>query len=266
MSRADRPNSKAARIRNGLSLLELLVVLTILIALGGIVVSTLPGMLRRTQVATAAANVPEIESTIRRMSVLQQGQIGDRFDSLVSGTDSLDGSIPTYVGGSEFFETTGLTADEIEALRLIGVTELIPANPVSENATYLSHDQPPVPIGTDTRVCMLSNESAPEILRSDWNLELSESDSGRYLVFGLGQQCTIVGAGTQAAFSEAPVHFSDERDQSPKDMYSRYLLLVELISRESGTVARYIGSGIPSRNGIRSVSRELEGYYTNPTN
>ena len=49
-------NTSRNRVRAGLSLLELLVVLTILIALGGIVVSTLPGMLKRTQVATAAAN------------------------------------------------------------------------------------------------------------------------------------------------------------------------------------------------------------------
>ncbi len=59
--------------RSGLSLLELLVVLTILIALGGIVVSTLPGMLKRTQVATAASNIPEIDATIRRTSLLSQG-------------------------------------------------------------------------------------------------------------------------------------------------------------------------------------------------
>ncbi|MDB4380240.1 hypothetical protein N9Z70_02510, partial [Mariniblastus sp.] len=93
-------------VRTGLSLLELLVVLTILIALGGIVVSTLPGMLKRTQVATAASNIPEIDATIRRTSMLSQGKIGNRFDALVAGSDSLDGNIPSYIGGAEIFETT----------------------------------------------------------------------------------------------------------------------------------------------------------------
>ena len=68
--------SLAGSCRRGLTLLELLVVLTILIALGGIVVASLPGLLERTQAATAAANVPEIDAAIKRNLLLRQGQIG----------------------------------------------------------------------------------------------------------------------------------------------------------------------------------------------
>jgi hypothetical protein len=247
--------------RRGLSLLELLVVLTILIALGGIVVSTLPGMLRRTQVATAAANIPEIDATIRRAAVLSQGRIGNRFDSLISGEASLDGSIPAYVGGAEFFESVGLSDAEINALREVGITELVPAIVETNNATFSSHDQYPVEIGAGTRVCTLSADVAATILRQDWNLEPVEG--AKYIVFGLGEQCSMVGAGVNAAFSDTPVHFSDDRDQSPDEMYSRYLLLIELkFIDESESVARYVGAAIPGRDGIHSVSRELENYYT----
>ncbi len=247
--------------RRGLSLLELLVVLTILIALGGIVVSTLPGMLKRTQVATAASNIPEIDATIRRNGMLSQGEIGNRFDSLISGAASLDGSIPGFVGGSEFFEATNLSPAEVEALRDVGVTELVPANSDSENATFSSHEQLPIEIGTDSRVCMLSPDVALTTLREGWNFEPAEG--AKYLVFGLGQQCSLVGAGEKAAFSEAPMHYSDDRAQTPKEMYSRYLILVELKSRsESESVARYIGAAIPGQNGIHSVSKELKNYYT----
>lgn len=247
--------------RRGLSLLELLVVLTILIALGGIVVSTLPGMLRRTQVATAAANIPEIDATIRRTAVMSQGRIGNRFDSLISGDASLDGDIPAYIGGADFFEAVGLSAAEIQALREVGITELIPATGNTNNATFSSHDQLPLEISTDTRVCTLSADVAATLLQQDWNLE--PVDGAKYVVFGLGEQCSMVGAGVNAAFSETPVHFSDDRDQSPEEMYSRYLLLIELKSlNESEAVARYIGAAIPGRNGIHSVSRELENYYT----
>lgn len=260
-----RPQGLRLSDRSGLSLLELLVVLTILIALGGIVVSTLPGMLNRTQVATAAANVPEIESTIRRMAVLSQGQIGNRFDALISGTASLDGSIPGYIGGAELFETTSLSPPEIEALRSIGITELIPALDDAQNATFGSHDQLPVLIGTDARVCAISQEPALVLLREGWNLEV---DAGsRFFVFGLGEQCSLVGGGPKAAFAEAPVHFSDERDQSPEDMYSRYLILVELKpAGESEFVARFAGTGIPGKRGITSVSNELESYYSDAEN
>ena len=230
--------------RLGLSLLELLVVLTILIALGGIVVSTLPGMLKRTQVATAASNIPEIDATIRRNGMLSQGEIGNRFDSLISGTASLDGSVPGFVGGSEFFEATSLSPAEVAALRDVGVTELVPANSETENATFSSHEQLPIEIGSDSRVCILSPDAALTTLREGWNFEPAEG--AKYLVFGLGQQCSLVGAGEKAAFSEAPMHYSDDRAQSPKEMYSRYLILVELKSKsESESVARYIGAAIP---------------------
>ena len=247
--------------RNGLSLLELLVVLTILIALGGIVVSTLPGMLKRTQVATAASNVPEIDATIRRNSMLAQGQIGNRFDSLISGTASLDGGVPPFIGGSEAFEATSLSAAEIEALLEIGITELIPATLETDNATFNSHDQLPVAITSDTRVCSLSADTAYTELKQGWNFEPAEGS--KFLVFGLGEQCSLVGAGENAAFPEAPMHFSDDRDQSPKEMYSRYLLLVELKpNADESFLARYVGAAIPGRNGIHSVSQELEKYYT----
>ena len=260
-----RLTSRRSTDRTGLSLLELLVVLTILIALGGIVVSTLPSMLQRTQVATAAANVPEIESTIRRVAILSQGQIGNRFDSLISGSASLDGNVPSYIGGSEIFESISLSPAEIEALRLVGITELVPAAEDTENATFGSHDQLPVAIGTDSRVCLLSHESAVVLLKEGWNLEVEVGS--RFLVVGLGEQCSLVGAGPKAAFPEAPVHFSDERDQSPEDMYSRYLVLVELKpASESKFVARFAGTGIPGRNGIKSVSNELESYYTESEN
>ncbi|MFT5303259.1 MAG: hypothetical protein ACI814_004078 [Mariniblastus sp.] len=242
-------------------MLELLVVLTILIALGGIVVSTLPGMLKRTQVATAASNIPEINATIRRNAMLSQGEIGNRFDAMITGSASLDGSVPLYVGGAEFFTATTLTEIEIEALREVGVTELIPALAETDNATFTSHDQPPIAVGSDSKVCAIATDVATELFREGWNFEPVEG--AKYLVFGIGEQCSMVGSGAKAAFSEAPMHFSDDRAQSPEEMYSRYLILVELkTTSESKAVARYVGAAIPGSTGIHNVSKELENYYT----
>lgn len=242
-------------------MLELLVVLTILIALGGIVVATLPGVLKRTQVAMASANVPEIDATIRRNATLTQGQIGNRFDSLISGSDSIDGNVPSYIGGADLFEATPLSAIEVAALSEIGVTELVPAVMETDNATFNSHDQLPVEIGSDTRVCTLNSENAATLLKDEWNLETVAG--AKYIVFGLGEQCTIVGGGPKAAFSEPPIHFSDDRSQSPEAMYSRYLIIVEIKqSNEMIAVARYVGTAIPDKNGIRSVSRALEEHYS----
>ena len=259
--KSNRSSRDRSDVRAALSLLELLVVLTILIALGGIVVSTLPGMLERTQVATAAANIPEIDSTIRRSSLLNQGQIGNRFDALITGSSGLDGDVPTYVGGYENFQATSLSEGELVALQAIGVSELVPATETTDNATFGSHSGLPIPLSADSKVCRISPAIAPQIMLSQWNLETDENTS--YVVLGLGQQSTLIGGGESAAFAKPPVHFSDERMHGPESMYSRYLLIVELKQNsETESIARYVGAAIPGRNGIHSVSSELEDHYS----
>lgn len=263
-SKRHNPLKRSSRkqLRSGLSLLELLVVLTILIALGGIVVSTLPGMLQRTQVATAAANVPEIDAAIRRNAMLSQGQIGDRFDSLIAGQGSLDGEVVAYLGGVESLQPSSLSGLEVAALAEIGITELVPAATEPLNATFDSHDQLPVPLADDAKVCAVSADVAVELLRTNWNFE--PADQAKYIAVGLGEQCSLVGAGERAAFSESPVHFSDDRNHSPESMYSRYMLLLELKPvNETRFVARYVGAAIPGVDGIHSLSKELESYYSN---
>ena len=245
----------------GFSLLELLVVLTILIALGGIVVSTLPGVLHQTQVATAAASIPEINKSIRRHAMLSQGEIGNRFDALVVGSAALDGDIAPYVGGRENFQAIALSDGQVQALRQIGVTELIPAIGETSSATYGSHDQSPVPIGSDSKVCQLSPSFVTNVLQVDWNIEPNEGAS--YLVFGLGEQCTLVGGGADATFPESFVHFSDDRLESPAKMYGRYLLIIELRpTSETQFVARFVSAAIPGIKGAQNVSKVLEGYYS----
>lgn len=245
--------------RQGLSLLELLVVLTILIALGGIVVSTLSGFLGRTEVATAATNVKEIDSAIRRSMLLNSGEIGDRFDALVTGGGSADGAIPPYIGGGDNFVAVSLTQSEIDAMAQIGVTELVYSVDSPDDATYGSHDQLPAPLGQDSKVCVLNAEVAAEKLSVGWNFEPIEE--AKYIVMGLGKQCTLVGAGPKSAFSETPTQFSQGQNQNSKSMYLRYLILVELNPvSENRVIARYVGVGIPGLQGIQSVADQLEGF------
>lgn len=184
-----RSNQIWHRPKAALTLLELLVVLTILIALGGIVVSSLPGLLERTQAATGSANVSEIDSAIRRGLLSNQG-IGNRFDSLIVGTSG--GQVAAYLGGVENFESTTLTAKDITALSEIGITELVPASEVLDNVTFTSHVEGAQPLGPESRICMLSPEYAGITVFRLWNLE--PTSDLRYLVFGLGQRSTLVGA------------------------------------------------------------------------
>jgi hypothetical protein len=250
--------------RNGLTLIELLVVLTILIALGGIVVASLPGLLERTRSATAAANVPEIDSAIRRRLITSNGDIGNRFDALITGGSGSAGEVARYVGGADRFEAISLSEAEIVALADVGLTELIPAIPAPADATFASHRQPPVALGDDTKVCVLSGSFASATMERIWNL--TPPPKARYLVLGLGSKCSLVGGAESALFPEAPVHFSDQPGNGPDTMYSRYLIVIELQPvGQNAARARYVGVAIPGRQGLRGISEELQEAYSNQT-
>ncbi len=254
----NRGNNQIKFANPGLTLLELLVVLTILIAIGGIVVSSFPGLLSRTQTATAAANVPEIDSAIRRGMIAHQGQVGNRFDSLIAGGSS----VADFVGGNESFIAGSLSDSDVAALGRLGIFDLTPALESTENATFDGHGQLPQPIGSDTKVCQLSAEYAAIALERMWNL--IPRDNVRYILFGIGPKCSLVGGGQQAVFKEAPVHFSDDSLSNPKNMYARYLVVIELDNtiEQSRTKARYVGVAIPHRTGIMGINDQLADFYS----
>ncbi len=247
-------------LRSGLTLLELLVVLTILIALGGIVVASLPGLLVRTQVATGATNVTEIDAALRRNMLSSQGMIGNRFDSLIVGSSGLNGDIASYVGGRENFQAASVSGRELRALATLGITQLIPAVDNVQNATFDSHDQMPVTLENEVKVCQLRSDYASRVAQRLWNIESVENK--RFLIFGLGQRCSLVGASETAIFKEAPVHFSDNSLSSPNRMYARYLIVVELNSSgELEAKARYVGTVIPHQLGIVGLNDQLSDFY-----
>ena len=120
--------------RNGLTLIELVVVLTILVALGGIAAATLPNMLNRTHVATVATSLPTIDASIRQNILINSGQMGDRFDGLV--TTGLSGAPAAFVNGSGAYSTHSLAGNDVAALNGLGLTQLVPADDTVANATF----------------------------------------------------------------------------------------------------------------------------------
>ena len=249
----------AAR-RRGLTLLELLVVITILIAISGIVVATLPGLLNRTATATDVANVSQIDATVKRHMVLRQGRVGDRFDSLLTG-QTRSGQVADYVGGSENFTAIDLKDTDVVALNALGITELIPAAENTNNATFESHVGEPVKISGNSRVCAINPDVAEQLMQDIWNIK--PEDQKLYLIFGIGSRCSLVGGATEATFGEAPVHFSDNALSNPKTMYSRYLIVIELDRNSDGqSRARYIGTAIPGFNGLESLGQKLQQHYS----
>ena len=247
--------------RDGLTLIELVVVLTILVALGGIAAATLPSMLNRTHVATVATSLPTIDASIRQNILLNSGQMGDGFDSLCT----TGGAVASYVNASGAYAAYTLTAEDVAALDDLGIASLVPAvDPaVDDNATFGGHAGLPVALATGTSVCTIDGSTGTtlvDILGNVWNY--APEAGAQYIVVGLGQRSSLVGAGDDAFFAEAPLHAVDAHSERADQSYARIMLVIELLN--AGTTdaeARYIGAGAPHPDGIQGVATHLQEWY-----
>ncbi len=247
-------------LRRGLTLIELVVVLTVLVALGGLAVATLPNMLNRTHVATVATSLPAVDSTLRQNILLNSGQIGDTFDSLVD-TD-LTGSVVGFVNASGAYAEHTLAGNDVAALADLGITELVPATDGVDNATFEGHNNTPVALADGLNVCVLAATEVDRILEEVWNYT-AQTDA-EYVVVGLGERCSLVGAGEDAFFTEAPLHYVDAHSERADNSYARVMIVIELA--DAGTVdaeARYIGVGAPHPDGVQGVATHLREWYSN---
>src|SRR3569623_1396386 len=93
--------------RRGLTLMELLVVVVILIALGTILIPMLPNMLQKAHIAQTATNIQEIDKAIQSYQTANL-RYPDYFDSLI------DSSGNKYSGGAcmsaTFTNSSGVSA------------------------------------------------------------------------------------------------------------------------------------------------------------
>lgn len=244
--------------RTGLTLIELVVVLTILVALGGIAAATLPNMLNRTHVATVASSLPTIDASIRQSILLNSGQMGDRFDGLV--TTGLSGTPAAFVNASGAYATHALAGNDVAALNGVGITQLVPADDTVTNATFEGHQGAAVTLADGLNVCTLDGSVRDGILQNVWNY--TADPAAQYIVMGLGAQCSLVGANEDAFFSEAPLHAVDAHSERADNAYARVMVVVELT--DAGTAdaeARYIGVGAPHPDGIQGVATHLQEWY-----
>src|SRR5580692_5139456 len=82
-------NARAVgKSRPGLTLMELVVVLMVLVALAGVLVPMLPSMLTRAHVAAHTTNVTELTKVIMEYQALNNG-FPDQWDSLTDGGTNL---------------------------------------------------------------------------------------------------------------------------------------------------------------------------------
>ncbi|MCL4207053.1 MAG: prepilin-type N-terminal cleavage/methylation domain-containing protein [Pirellulaceae bacterium] len=206
--------SRKYKNRQGLTLLELVVVMVILVALAGILVPMLPGMLGRAHAVNHSANVVEINK-VWGLYANMNGGYPDGLDSLISGT----GLFSQLPGGSDLIAAQ-LDDDQADALKAAGITTVYSMDNTTDNATMEPYGATPTTVTIDEdEYAAFLNGAAARRLFGDSATAALDAAASEYVVFGVGQNCTAIG--TNFGMQSAPLHF-DDHGHSPVEHYSRF--------------------------------------------
>lgn len=229
--------SRKHKNRQGLTLLELVVVMVILVALAGILVPMLPSMLGRAHAVNHSANVTEINK-IWGLYANMKGGYPDHLDSLVTGAGERYVKLPS----DEDLLVAELTDPQADALKAAGVRHVYNMDDTTDNATMEPYVLPLAAVDIDEAVDVaFLNGAAARRLFGVTATSVADTAASAYVVFGVGQNCTAIGA--SFGMQSAPIHFNDH-DHSPMEDYSRFGVVfntAELPASFAGAVSFHHG-------------------------
>jgi type II secretory pathway pseudopilin PulG len=261
--------------RRGLTLLELIVVLVVLIAAAGIVLPLLPNMLGRAETSSGATNIAEVSKWVQTYEMLNSLSPMD-WDALVDNTGTpypfLD---PVTIG--DIAVDSGLTAAEATALNSLTSapvwrlqlmnTALVAPNTNITFSPYPTTGAPPVPVSAaangltpaaGVKLLILTPQGQQKM---NFNSD-GTTNAGKYLVFGFGARAQLVGQ----TVADAPVAFRDDGGKTPDQSYCRYGVVYKVSTNASGTSiplsrGRFAGVIDFRETGIATTNNTIQEYY-----
>ncbi len=213
-------------VRHGLTLLELVIVMTILVALAGIAVGMFPRLMGRAHIASCAGNLPELTKAIQMYEATSMDGYPDRMDTLVVGNELAE-FLPFRNGQIRGLQALPVSGPEVEALLEAGIRQVtVMSNGSGANwhASFWPYDASPedgaplAEISTGMQLAFLEPYAAQMEGIS------TNGPQDRFVVFGLGSPCRMFGR----TINEAPVHFSDGLDGNPNERYMRFVAVFQV--------------------------------------
>ncbi|QGJ70085.1 Hypothetical protein PBC10988_17740 [Planctomycetales bacterium 10988] len=263
------------KLRAGFTVLELVIVLSILVILAGLVLQVMPNLLARTHLAQCSDTIAEINKAWNRSYVLNV-RYPDAYDSLLDDTQAVSADLLSDHLIDQTAAAT-LNAGEVDALAAIGIRYLV------DGAVDASNTFDYAPYGTASRLLV---DTAP-ILELDLVEHLADgnelnlkrhlvreadgtftdnSANTRYFVFGIGPNCTGVGPGK--LIQEAPVHFAANDELNPASIYQRFLVIFSIVYDDDHDeyVAYFETAAGNDHHGPTSVGHHLEHFHEGSNN
>lgn len=241
--------------RRGLTLIELVVVMAILVALAGILVPMLPKMLKRAHGASSATSTSELSKSIQTYHSLYFAY-PDNYDSLTAA----DGTLNTYVPGG--LTPVALTADTLASLNDAGIMS------VRRMVASAGGDWSPTfyPYGNDSSVFPVADALTATDSLASLSPAVAAQQFGAsadvdctYVVFGVGSFTSMQGKVLQ----DAPIHFGEGANDSPGAVYARFGVVFQVTDAEGEALekAQFIGAGAFHDGGFVSLGSHLAEYY-----
>ena len=261
MNLLQNTRKQAAR---GLTLIELVVVLAILVALVGLVLAFFPGLLSRASKSTSATSIQDIAKAVQ-INYSTQLTYGSGYDSLLQASDGELYSKLTP-GVSAQLVKGALEAADSSALTALGVTKLFDLD------STLAGDATFAVTGTTSRnvsdpnapVALIKTGGTPDTtaaLRRTLLGNYNPVGTAKYVVFGLNKSATIVGP--NSILQDAPVRAGADANENPTTSYQRYGLVFLIDGTTPARTARFLGAVAFGSAGITTAEGSLQGYYGN---
>lgn len=279
MSNVSTREGNPGRRRQGLTLLELVVVMAVLVAIAGILVPLLPNMLVTANNSTGAVNVTELTKAVQ---LYQESNAGypDGYDSLiVSGGTALAPQVlaSTWAGASTSLPVVSTwTADQITSLNAAGITTVynmvdMTTTPtpsatfpgVATTTTGSGMDKTTTPTATTISTSTPLVTATPAYVQSVFGtgaVPTADLTNGTaYVVLGVGAECSIVG-NHQCGIAEAPVRGTPGQGDDPSQTYGRFAVVYRVDA--GGNAATLMGCACPGMMGLMASDGMQSKYYS----
>lgn len=215
------------RSRRGLTLIELLLVLIILVGLAGVLVPLFGNVVGLTHGASSAGNIEEVTRALEKNKVMFGG-----YPNQMDLVQDTAGTIAPFGGTVAATEltTTAVTGRIADALIEAGITEVVQhpiagSEPDEETQTFFSGTVVTVDEATPTPANVV-------VLGADAIARLGLDAAGsQYVVLGVGNNNDGVGR----SMVGAPVHFLPDGG-SNEDIYSRFLAVFRIPAEEGAAI------------------------------
>lgn len=229
--------STRTSVRDGFTLVELIVVLMILVGLAAILIPAVTDMVARTNASTSTSNISEVANSIQRYET-QYLSYPNNFDSLM--TDLIGTDLDTLSSGlTAATADVTLTAATRAPLTVAGITS-VGVHAVGDN-TF----QPATATALTDASILKGLTAAAQV-----SLGLETAGvAGKYVILGVGSISELNGKTN----IDAPVYFPENGTLNPDAVYGRFIAVFQITDgTDPLDRAKLITVMTPTGNGLNS--------------